>query len=290
MQRNVVGIATFAVLLIVFASSGCAKAWYGCVAAGTLIDTPKGPTFVEHLTVGDEVWSLGPDGGRKRGIVDAIRKGVATELIEFSLAGGRSVRVTPEHPVLTSAGWRSAASADAHGVTLATPEAKLLGVTRNRVRSTVYDLTIQPEPNFLAQGMVLHNKTVFPPPRESQLHGRWIAHLDGKRGSGTIVIDLMPEGDGRAFSVDGDGVLCEHPFAQWDLSAYRLKIRFQVSPFHRRHATFVGEVYAVDQWTEMRSKSSPRQRLYLVRASALDAVAAAMPACDDPDHEAQPSP
>ena len=43
--------------LVALALSGCGDATQGplCVAEGTVVETPNGPTRVEHLSVGDEV-------------------------------------------------------------------------------------------------------------------------------------------------------------------------------------------------------------------------------------------
>ena len=76
-----------------------------CLAAGTLIDTPRGTVAVEDLQVGDPVWTMNDAGERVLGKV--LRLGNMRvlsnhQVIRIRLSDGREFRASPRHP--TSAG------------------------------------------------------------------------------------------------------------------------------------------------------------------------------------------
>jgi len=73
-----------------------------CLARGTLIDTPLGQRAVETLREGDPVWTMTAEGGRIPARVAALGSVPAPEghvVVELSLSDGRTVRVSPGHPI-----------------------------------------------------------------------------------------------------------------------------------------------------------------------------------------------
>lgn len=131
-----------------------------CVVEGTPIDTPGGPRAIETLEVGDEVWTMGPGGARRTGQIRAIHPARADGHLEISVSGGFVLSVTPPHPVATSVGW-TPASQLAPGDEVRTEEG-LRAVTSVRDVSAsvrVYDLEVEPNPNFYAGGVLVHNKS-----------------------------------------------------------------------------------------------------------------------------------
>lgn len=86
-------------------ASGCAMSCAYCVVEGTLIATPTGEVPVEQIRDGDEVFAYGSSSER---LVIARVCGTAAreveEVIEIQV-GGRVLRVTAEHPILTRRGW-----------------------------------------------------------------------------------------------------------------------------------------------------------------------------------------
>lgn len=86
-------------------ASGCAMACAYCVAAGTMIATPRGQVPVERIRDGDEVLAFDSSLGQ---LVTAAVAGVASResdgVLEIEV-GGRVLRVTGEHPIRTRRGW-----------------------------------------------------------------------------------------------------------------------------------------------------------------------------------------
>ena len=73
-----------------------------CFAAGTMVLTPDGEKSIETFLPGDKILCATGEGY----VVSVSRKMSKTMTLRFS--NGRSVRVTPEHPFFTEAGWTKA--------------------------------------------------------------------------------------------------------------------------------------------------------------------------------------
>lgn len=154
------------VLALVLATGGpdlFARGGGGCVAAGTLIDTPYGPRAVETLQEGDAVWSL-QAGRRISATVQAVSAVAPAEFIELT-AGGRTLRLTPEHPVLTAPGEFVCADRLLQPAELFTADARVpLGAIRRLpADGPAYNLVVSPGGVFYANGLLVHNKGCFLP-------------------------------------------------------------------------------------------------------------------------------
>ena len=135
----------------------------GCVAAGTLIDTPAGPRAVESLHAGDAVWSL-QAGHRVRASVEAIYEVAPAEFIELT-AGRRTLQLTPEHPVQIAPGAFVRADRLVEQTGLFTPAERVPLTRLRRLRADVpaYNLVVSPGGVFYANGLLVHNKGCFLP-------------------------------------------------------------------------------------------------------------------------------
>lgn len=72
-----------------------------CLAAGTLIDTPRGAVRVEDLRVGDPVWTANEAGQRVRAVVlqmGSVRVPAGHQMIHVQLNDGREVWASASHP------------------------------------------------------------------------------------------------------------------------------------------------------------------------------------------------
>ena len=74
-----------------------------CLAAGTLIDTPRGPVAVEKLQVGDPVWTANEAGERLPAVILKTRRVMvpsAHEMVHIVLNDGRELWASPGHPTI----------------------------------------------------------------------------------------------------------------------------------------------------------------------------------------------
>jgi hypothetical protein len=72
-----------------------------CLAAGTLIDTPRGPVRVEELRIGDPVWTQDEAGRRVAASilkVGSLEIPSTHQMVHVILGDGRELRVSPGHP------------------------------------------------------------------------------------------------------------------------------------------------------------------------------------------------
>jgi hypothetical protein len=74
-----------------------------CLSFGTVIDASDGPVAVEQLRLGDALWTLDAGGHRIQGTVIALGSTKAPpnhHVVRLVLADGRSVLVSPGHPLV----------------------------------------------------------------------------------------------------------------------------------------------------------------------------------------------
>jgi hypothetical protein len=72
-----------------------------CLAAGTLIDTPRGAVAVENLRIGDPIWTMNEAGKRVAGRIERLEsmKVPATHhVIHLTLSDGRELYASSGHP------------------------------------------------------------------------------------------------------------------------------------------------------------------------------------------------
>jgi hypothetical protein len=72
-----------------------------CLAAGTLIDTPRGAVRVEALQVGDQVWTMNEAGERVMAVIlqtGNVRVPVTHQIVHLVLSDGRELWASPGHP------------------------------------------------------------------------------------------------------------------------------------------------------------------------------------------------
>jgi Hint domain-containing protein len=72
-----------------------------CLAAGTLIDTPRGAVHVENLRVGDSVWTMNGSGERVSGTIlrtSRVPVPASHHVVHVLLSDGRELWASPGHP------------------------------------------------------------------------------------------------------------------------------------------------------------------------------------------------
>jgi predicted lipid-binding transport protein (Tim44 family) len=140
----------------------------GCLAKGTPIITPHGPVPIEQLHRGDDVWTLS-EGRLVPETVQALYEVQAEEFLDLSIAG-RTLRVTPQHPFQVAPGVFRIASALEPGDTLYVFEDGRIRPTPLASKQRVllssrpaFNLLVNSGGNYLANGVVVHNKGCFLP-------------------------------------------------------------------------------------------------------------------------------
>lgn len=142
-----------------------------CVARGTKVRTPRGTKAIEDVAEGDELVCVDPSSGAlELGRVTAIRK-ATRECVRIEFDGGELV-CTSDHPLYCpeSKAWAPAgdwAQGKRAQLLIADGEApRTIGVRRSFTFSgmhEVFDLTVDhPLHNFVANGVLVHNKSPVP--------------------------------------------------------------------------------------------------------------------------------
>lgn len=117
---------------------------------------------IKDMSVGDMVFSNRDGKLAKNRVLDVIDNGIR-EVYEVRLASGRTVRVTDDHEILTSEGWKSLKTglkakdlvSEIAEIDFAFSEVKEIRKIEGSVR--VYDLTVENDHNFITNGIVTHN-------------------------------------------------------------------------------------------------------------------------------------
>lgn len=127
-----------------------------CFAAGTLVGTEHGERAIETIRVGDRV--LAREGDE---LVLVPVRGVKTRrasVVWVVGVEGRTLRITPEHPVWLDGQWRPAREIAA-GDRLTTTEGtvRVREVRVERFERDVITLRVGPPHNFFADGVWVHN-------------------------------------------------------------------------------------------------------------------------------------
>ncbi len=179
-----------------------------CVARGARVRTPSGLRRIEELAVGDRVLSLDPSTGATiAGAITAVRS--ATRETVLLRAVGTELCVTSDHPVYSprDASWAPAGDwvvgRRDRLVRLAGEGPVVVAVTSCSTYAgvrEVFDLTVDtPLHNFVAEGILVHNKSVGTDAGpQCWYQGRWV--LPGDVCDCGVVTGAL-ECDGGGFGV-----------------------------------------------------------------------------------------
>jgi|GEM_PF-1276634 len=145
-----------------------------CFVAGTPVATPSGPISIEQLQVGDVVLSY----DHHRGVVVEGRvvhthQHAAQPTLHLTAPDGISLGVTHNHPIYSPAkgAYVSAGSVDDDDrfVRLGagnTTEQSIWSSTTTAATADVFNITVEPDHNYFAGGVLVHNKDPEPDPED----------------------------------------------------------------------------------------------------------------------------
>jgi len=154
-------------LLLVSLQPGYARGGGGgCFPAGTLIETPSGERKIENFKVGDKILAQGAIDYNELLEDEVVHVFVKEdELLTVYTEGPHVLVTTAEHPLLT-ANWYTPAGALRVGIDSVAVLGdgnkvefhKVLAVTANHVRATVYTFETLTNHTFIANRFLVHNK------------------------------------------------------------------------------------------------------------------------------------
>ena len=139
----------------------------GCLEEGTQVLTPTGSTAIERLQPGDRVM------GVAAGCLQAVEvQGVTVvqpEKILEILAGGETLRVTPEHPVMIAPGeFRIAGLLQTGDAVYLARDGTIFSTQIQTIHlspatRSAYNLLVSTTGTFVSSGFIVHNKGCFLP-------------------------------------------------------------------------------------------------------------------------------
>ncbi len=131
-----------------------------CMVEGTPVDTPSGSCNIEDLSEGEEVWTRAPSGELQVGRIRAIHPAWSMVQSLIVLSDGTTLNATAQHPVATENGWKPAGQLETdESVWSRDGWRKVASVTHRGGLVRVFDLEVEPNPNFFANGVLVHNKS-----------------------------------------------------------------------------------------------------------------------------------
>lgn len=238
-------VAIQAILSVVawLSMAGC-QSWVSCLAQGTLIWTERGPLPIEEIRVGDMVWTRSNDASMELGQVVHLRSAVSRQTIEFTLSDERKLRTTASHPIFVDGKWKAAGTISV-GEQFSGSDRSLAVKKLTRIHESirVFDLTVAPNANFFANGVLVHNKTIWVPPTTEDLAGLWIGQ--STYGGSRYLMELNADGTGRAVRTQGLRLeeVVHLQFKSWEINEFEVKILFNsesAPPYPPTTHCFVG--------------------------------------------------
>ena len=192
LKRRLSESTVIAVALVV--AAGCARRVL-CVAEGSFISTPHGSVAIESLRLGDALTVVSQDGSFHQGFVTAMLSSVTNEwIVLWVQGGGAPLRVTAPHQIRTPRGWRKAGTLVV-GDSIVTHKGiraiDSLIVVSGEVR--VFDIDVEPHHAFIADGVIVHNKSIAEPPRPLRVDviGNWSGVMDEGTSYAQLEVDSL---------------------------------------------------------------------------------------------------
>ncbi len=132
----------------------------GCVEKGSLIDTVRGKIKIQDIKKGDIVIT----NKKKLSEVQSVYGTESEDIIEIK-ACGKTIRSTPDHPFMISAGIFKEALYFKKGdwIYLEGFKCKIEKLQKKKENTNVYNLLVFPAQSYLANGFAVHNKGCFLP-------------------------------------------------------------------------------------------------------------------------------
>jgi len=161
-------------------------------------------------------------------VVD-VRSALVNETLILHMADGNRLVVTASHPVRVDGEWTKVATLR-RGQQVETEggSSRIVQISRHGGPTRVFDLTVAPNPNFFASGVLVHNKSVPARPTVEGTVGSWVGTIDNQ----LYLLDLNADGTGRAARLWGQTQV--YDIDSWRLGGYGIRIELSAPPDGRR--------------------------------------------------------
>lgn len=163
MMAALISVISPSVLGMVYGGTiTCSGSTPYCFLPGTLVQTPHGRMPIEEIKIGDAVYSFSENGTVS--VSEVTAKYVAERDSYYIIAAGEyEVNATAEHPFHTPNGYKEASSLAAGDAVFiyqngSLSEKTITLVLRVNASVTVYNLQVDGEHTFFANGFAVHNK------------------------------------------------------------------------------------------------------------------------------------
>jgi hypothetical protein len=154
----VVGLLLFGIVALAFSVITPFFKTSSCILKGTPVATPTGPRPIQDLRIGDKVLSRSSKGEMGDSTVTDIRSADVDGHLVLILSDGVELSCTGEHPIAVGDQWiRAKLLRVGDEVTCHDKIRKLVEIKTVSQPATVYDITVEPHHNFLANGVLVHN-------------------------------------------------------------------------------------------------------------------------------------
>lgn len=150
------------------------KTPYTCITGDTQIKTENGYILVKDLKIGDIILSLNERTGEiENTTVTRVLETQNSVIYTINFDDGTYLNITGSHPMLTERGWVCAESTfgNSHNVTIESVVLKLgdkvktesgwkkvVSITQKYNSETLYNISVDNNHNYFANGVLLHNK------------------------------------------------------------------------------------------------------------------------------------
>lgn len=180
-----------------------------CFLAGTLVATPNGPRAIETLRVGDPIVSMETERGER--VIARVARVYhhPAEAIRGYLVINAFLRVTSDHPLYSSAGWKPAGDLTI-GEPLRAWDGWLFVTSIERVDTPVPTYNIETDHathNYFADGVLVHNKETEGYASGGVASGSSSGHWELLHGTEVVTTQSQFGDIMRAFSSVANGAL-----------------------------------------------------------------------------------
>jgi|GEM_PF-5241268 len=199
-RKAMTAVAVLSVIAGSINNAGCIGS--SCLVEGTQVRTPDGDLPIETLKVGQKVISYDDELRAVSSELVATRSSVADKYLRIETNRILVVDCTAPHPIRTKEGWQKAGKLKT-GDEICTEAGwqSIESITIHDGPVRVFDISVSPFQNFVANGFIVHNKIISVPCTVDDVEGIWICPLMNE--TEIWILDLKPDNTATLTSIRG---------------------------------------------------------------------------------------